>query len=115
MAWFSYLILSLNKILEIHCLVLAYQAWGAKTTCREWKGSDGIKKFEKHCFRLKLKASCTALEVLWTLTQEKLERQIMHVWNFRRQYICYARGWVWGVKRQKFATGIFKTEYVIFG
>ena len=32
--------------------------WGAKTTCREWKGSDGIKKFEKHWFR------CSRLSLL---------------------------------------------------
>jgi len=46
MAGFSYFILVLNKILS-----LFYQAWGAKTTCRGWKGGDGIKKFEKHYFR----------------------------------------------------------------
>ena len=33
-------------------LYLLYQAWGAKMTCREWKAGDGIKKFEKHCFRI---------------------------------------------------------------
>jgi len=37
MAGFSYFILVLNKILS-----LFYQAWGAKTTCRGWKGGDGI-------------------------------------------------------------------------
>ena len=29
-------------------MFLLYQAWGEGTTCREWKGGDGIKKFEKH-------------------------------------------------------------------
>jgi len=26
------------------------QAWVAATMCREWKGGDGTKTFEKHCF-----------------------------------------------------------------
>ena len=30
---------------------MLHQARGAQTTCRECKGGDGIKKFEKHCFR----------------------------------------------------------------
>ena len=37
--------ISLNKFLNNTCLL--YQAWEAKTKCREWKGGDG-KKFEKH-------------------------------------------------------------------
>jgi len=42
MAWFSYLILSLNTILHIYYLVFAVSGLGVKTTCREWKGGDGI-------------------------------------------------------------------------
>jgi len=35
-------VLSLNKILEKYYLVFALSGVGAKTTCREWKGDDGI-------------------------------------------------------------------------
>jgi len=60
MAWLSYLVLYLNKTLQLSTLCLLYQTWGAKTTCREWKGGDGKKKFEKHWsnryFRLKVKS-----------------------------------------------------------
>jgi len=34
-------------------------AWGAKTTCRVWKGGDWTKKFEKRCSTL-LKLVCRA-------------------------------------------------------
>jgi len=30
-------------------LRLLYQAWGATTICRGWKGGDGTKTFEQHC------------------------------------------------------------------
>jgi len=30
------------KFIKINTLCLLYQAWGAKTTCQEWKGGDGI-------------------------------------------------------------------------
>jgi len=38
MAWFSWLILSLNKIIWFTTLCLLYQAWGAKTTVESEKG-----------------------------------------------------------------------------
>jgi len=40
----KYLILPLNKIIQCITLCLLYQAWGAKTTCRKWKGDDGRKR-----------------------------------------------------------------------
>ena len=39
------------KFFKNTILCLLYQAWGATTMCREWKGGDGTKKFEKHCTR----------------------------------------------------------------
>jgi len=39
-----------NYLNSLPC-VCFYQACGAKTMCREWKGGDGRKKIEKHCFR----------------------------------------------------------------
>jgi len=50
MAWFCYLILSLNKILYIYYLVLALSGLGAKNNVSRVEGSNGIKKFEKHWF-----------------------------------------------------------------
>ena len=50
MAWFSCLILSINKFFLIYYIRLT----GTKRTCREWKEGDGIEKFEKHCSRGKL-------------------------------------------------------------
>jgi len=44
MAWFSYLILSLNKIISIYYLVFALSGLRVKTRCWEWRGVDGIKK-----------------------------------------------------------------------
>jgi len=39
------------KFFKFTTLYLFYHDWGAKTTCRVWKGGDGIKKYEKHCIR----------------------------------------------------------------
>jgi len=39
-----YASISLNKFLKNTCLL--YQAWEAKTKCREWKGGDGKKVWE---------------------------------------------------------------------
>jgi len=43
MARFNYLILSLNKILQIYYIVFTLSGLGAKTMCQEQKGGDGIK------------------------------------------------------------------------
>jgi len=53
-------------------------------------------------------------EVLWTWIQEKLDPQTIHNWNFRRQHTCHVEDELWGFKRQNFATGIFKTEFMSF-
>jgi len=34
------------KFFKFATLCLHYQAWGATTTCREWKGGDGTKNWE---------------------------------------------------------------------
>jgi len=38
-----------------------------------------------------LKASYAVSEVLWTLIQEKLYTQIIHIWNFRRPHPCHTQ------------------------
>jgi len=44
-----------------------------KRTCREWKGDDGIKKFEKHWFIVYKRRDCIKREkLLWEdLRQQK--------------------------------------------
>jgi len=53
MAWFSYLILSLNTIFQIYSLVFALSGVGGENNVSGMKRGVGIKMFEKHWFRSK--------------------------------------------------------------
>jgi len=59
--------------------------------------------------------SFIALEVLWTLIQEKLEPQIMHNWNFRRQHTCYAEDEFAELNDKSLHLEFSNRVYVIFG
>jgi len=62
---------------------------------------------------LKLKASCIVSEVLWNLIPKNLIRKTYtiaisggHTPAMHRMSLC-------NIKRQEFATGIFKTKFVL--
>jgi len=62
---------------------------------------------------MKLFSLAVIFIILSTFIEEKLDPQTIHNWNFRRAHTC--PGWVCGViKRQTFATGIFKTEFSLY-